>query len=123
VLPEIEKVSRKLTRIGRRLLNPTAEAFEGCLPEIASAVAALKQVQAHIPEVKERKPQQQLAIREDLLTLQAELGRVNALVQNAARLYKGWARSVLREDMSASNYTSAGKSIPAGPKHTVAVDG
>ena len=110
----IEQARRKLEQVRRRLLLPTPQAFDASVTVLQAAILSMQQVESKLLSNGEPSHYAWVGIRTEMSLLRHELARVNALAQNAARLYQGRARLLLTDEDAPANYTPAGGSV-AGP--------
>jgi hypothetical protein len=116
----VESARHALEQVKRSLLRPSSKAFESSVPILESAVVALRRVEATVGSAAEAaKP----PIRLEIGLLRRELSRVNALAENAARLYQARAQLLTFEDNCASNYTPTGTPASTHNDRTVILHG
>jgi len=116
----VESARHALEQVRRSLLRPSSKAFESSVPILESAVVALRRVEAAVGSAREPA---KAPIRVEIGLLRGELARVNALAQNAARLYQARARLLTFDDNCASNYTPAGTPASTHIDRTVILHG
>ena len=115
----IEAARRSVETARKRLLHPTLEALGHCLGDIESAIRSMRRVEAALQSQPETRKAVPRSTGVKLQRLRRELDQVNALMQNAAQFYSGWAALVLPQEDTAASYTPSGASAASVEKRLV----
>ena len=115
----VEHARRRLEQVGRRLLWPTPEAFDSSAASLQSAIASLQLAESELRSTENWPVEDRAAVWDEVHLLRRELGRVKALAENAARLYRMRASLLSTEEEAPANYTPVGAGVPSRRDGTV----
>ncbi len=101
----IEQAGKALAGVRKKLLHPSPETMQECLPSLENAVRLIQLGEAGLRN--EMPPPERQRLRHSVAGLHRELKQVAALFEQAHQFYSFWARSIAGES-SVPAYTPAG---------------
>jgi hypothetical protein len=108
---EVESVRHARHRIAlirRRLLKPTIEALDACMPHLNDAVHSVQGLQRQLEARAEPPRGARETLRAELAELRLDLSQVTALMRSAAGFYGGLSRLLSRQEDDLTGYNLNG---------------
>lgn len=111
-LDKVKQARRSLDKVRLKLLSPSIQAMDGSTAELSIAVESLRTLEVSFAAGRRLTPEWRRLLEQEMVGLRRELAEANALLQNAGKFYRGWARLIATVDDAPANYGMAGKPIP-----------
>jgi hypothetical protein len=112
----VRQARRSLSLILRKLLKPTPEALDACVPHLHNAIDSIDWLQSRLAMRESQSPISRRTLQTEMAELRRELLQVTALMRSASGFYGGLARllSPLEDDISgyAPNGTVSSRAAP-----------
>lgn len=113
---------RSIGMIRQKLLKPTPEALDGCMPHLRVAIASITRLQQDLTKTPGLTAESRKALHREMAELGRELAQVSALVRNAGGFYGGLARLLAPPDDFVVGYAASGV-ISSRPVPTLQLEG
>ena len=113
---------RSIGLIRRKLLNPTQEVLDACIPHLRSAIDSLEYLQRLLIKPDSQLGSCRAALENEVHEIRRELNNVNALMRNACRFYTGLARLLVPPPEETLGYAPSGP-VPLRPTSTLVLEG
>jgi len=107
---------QQLRQVRQKLLNPSPDALNECIPMLEAAGKALQDIETALRANPENRPE----LRAELERFRSELSVVNQLLRHAASFYLGWAQLLAA---AAGGYTASGYATPLPSSPRIKVRG
>ena len=87
-----QEARRCVGKMRQKLLCPTPEALESGAGDLAEAIRCLQRLEADLNSRPHAEPAARAALEAEIGSLRRDLQQVNALLEQSAKFYEGWAR-------------------------------
>jgi hypothetical protein len=112
----VDDTRRHLNRLRVALATPSPRGIEEALPDLAQAVASMKELEREL----ERGEKMNSSMALELIALSREIGIVRRLTDRGLELCNGWAVLLAT---AAGGYVASGKPAPLRPASTLRIEG
>ncbi|HLJ49532.1 MAG TPA: hypothetical protein VKU01_26145 [Bryobacteraceae bacterium] len=116
-----KQARRSIGLMRRKLLRPTPEVLEDCVPHLRLAIKSLSDLQTYLRRWEPAGAEEKRALQIEVAELHRELEFTNALMRKAGAFFGGWAKLVFPEESRA--YAANGRLRPAGVVTTMRAEG
>ncbi|MGI8745035.1 MAG: hypothetical protein ACR2NN_21180 [Bryobacteraceae bacterium] len=108
-LQAARQARKGLEKVRKELLDPTPHSVERCSVPLQAAIACMTELASHFSSPVASGSGGDGPLRAELFGMRRDLTNVNALLQNAASFYNGYARLLEAETPSMGDYSPAAR--------------
>lgn len=118
----MRQARRNISIVRRKLLKPTVEALDACVPHLHSAVDSIDWLQRRLGARESLSPGPRGRLQAEMAELRRDLSQVTALMRNASGFYGGLARLLSLQEDDLTGYAPNG-AVSSRAKPTLQLEG